>query len=201
RQRVARQLSTPDRRRAGRAAHDLHAARLRAGRGLSPPGRRPAGRQAADHGDDARPRSFPRQDHDPERRRHRPPAAEDLSAGPRSRRLLRPIERSRLAPRALPAGETGESMTISDDVLTHMPPEPFKTIGPKVRSGDLLLCAAHDPFSRLIGWATHSPWSHVAIAYRWPALSRIMAFEAVQQIGVRAVPLQTLIRQSSTGEK
>jgi len=92
-------------------------------------------------------------------------------------------------------------MTISDDVLTHMPPEPFKTIGPKVRSGDLLLCAAHDPFSRLIGWATHSPWSHVAIAYRWPALSRIMAFEAVQQIGVRAVPLQTFIRQSSTGEK
>ena len=92
-------------------------------------------------------------------------------------------------------------MTISDDVLTRLPREPFKTIAPKVRSGDLLLCAAHDPFSRLIGWATKSPWSHVAIAYRWPELGRIMAFEAVQQFGVRAVPLQTFIRQSSTGEK
>ncbi len=92
-------------------------------------------------------------------------------------------------------------MTISDDVLTHMPPEPFKTISRRVRDGDLLLCAAHDPFSRLIGWATKSPWSHVAIAYRWPSLGRIMAFEAVQQIGVRTVPLQSFIRQSSTGRK
>lgn len=92
-------------------------------------------------------------------------------------------------------------MTISDDVLKKLPPEPFKTIGPKVRAGDLLLCAAHDPFSRLIGWATNSPWSHVAIAYPWPALGRVMAFEAVQQIGVRAVPLKTFIRQSSTGQK
>jgi hypothetical protein len=92
-------------------------------------------------------------------------------------------------------------MTIADDVLTHMPPEPFKTISRRVRDGDLLLCSAYDPFSRLIGWATKSPWSHVAIAYRWPSLGRIMAFEAVQQIGVRTVPLQSFIRQSSTGQK
>ncbi len=92
-------------------------------------------------------------------------------------------------------------MTIADDVLTHMPPEPFKTISRRVRDGDLLLCSAYDPFSRLIGWATKSPWSHVAIAFRWPSLGRIMAFEAVQQIGVRTVPLQSFIRQSSTGQK
>jgi hypothetical protein len=92
-------------------------------------------------------------------------------------------------------------MAISGEVLTQMPPEPLGRISRRVRDGDLLLCAGDDPFSRLIGWATKSPWTHVAIAYRWPSLGRIMAFEAVQQLGVRAVPLSTFIRQSSTGKK
>jgi hypothetical protein len=92
-------------------------------------------------------------------------------------------------------------LSISADVLTRLPPEPYKTISRRVRNGDLLLCSAYDPFSKLIRWATKSPWSHVAIAYRWPALRRIMAFEAVQTIGVHAVPLQTFIRQSSSGRK
>ena len=92
-------------------------------------------------------------------------------------------------------------MAIDDDVLVHMPPEPFGTISRRVRDGDLLLCAGNDPFSRLIGWATKSPWTHVAIAWRWPSLGRIMAFEAVQQLGVRAVPLQSFIRQSSSGQR
>jgi hypothetical protein len=92
-------------------------------------------------------------------------------------------------------------MAIDDDVLVHMPPEPFAAIQGRVRDGDLLLCAGNDPFSRVIGWSTKSPWTHVAIAYRWPSLGRIMAFEAVQQLGVRAVPLQSFIRQSSTGKK
>jgi hypothetical protein len=92
-------------------------------------------------------------------------------------------------------------MAIEDDVLVHMKPEPFGTISRRVRDGDLLLCAGNDPFSPLIGWATKSPWTHVAIAYRWPGLGRIMAFEAVQSLGVRTVPLQSFIRQSSTGQK
>jgi hypothetical protein len=92
-------------------------------------------------------------------------------------------------------------MAIDDEVLVHMPPEPFGTISRRVRDGDLLLCAGDDPFSRLIGWSTKSPWTHVAIAWRWPSLGRIMAFEAVQQLGVRAVPLQSFVRQSSTGQK
>jgi hypothetical protein len=92
-------------------------------------------------------------------------------------------------------------MAIDDDVLVHMQPEPFGAISRRVRDGDLLLCAGNDPFSRLIGWSTKSPWTHVAIAYRWPSLGRIMAFEAVQQLGVRTVPLQSFIRQSSSGQK
>ncbi len=89
-------------------------------------------------------------------------------------------------------------MAIEDDVLNR-PAEPLGAISRRVRDGDLLLCAGNDAFSRLIGWATKSPWTHVAIAYRWPSLRRIMVFEAVQQLGVRTVPLETFIRQSSTG--
>jgi hypothetical protein len=92
-------------------------------------------------------------------------------------------------------------MTISDDVLTHLAPEALAAISPRVRDGDLLLCAGNDPFSRLIGWSTRSPWTHVALAFRWPGFGRVMVFEAVQQIGVRAVPLSKFIRQSSTGQR
>jgi hypothetical protein len=90
---------------------------------------------------------------------------------------------------------------IADDVLKSLPPQSLAAISRKVRDGDLLLCAGNDPFSRLIGWSTSSPWTHVALAYRWPGIGRIMVFEAVQQIGVRSVPLATFIRQSSTGKK
>jgi hypothetical protein len=92
-------------------------------------------------------------------------------------------------------------MTISEDALRRLSPESFASVSPRVRDGDLLLCAGNDPFSRLIGWSTKSPWTHVALAYRWPGLGRIMVYEAVQQIGVRVVPLSKFIRQSSTGQR
>ena len=66
-------------------------------------------------------------------------------------------------------------MTISDTVLTKLPPLSYATIFKKVRDGDILLCAAHDPFSRLIGWSTKSPWSHVALAWRWDDTSFLSA--------------------------
>lgn len=92
-------------------------------------------------------------------------------------------------------------MTIDDDVLTTLKPEPFGAVSRRVRDGDILLCSGNDPFSTLIGWATKSPWTHVALAYRWPSLDRIMVFESVQQLGVRTVPLAKFISQSSTGKK
>ena len=95
----------------------------------------------------------------------------------------------------------GQVLAIEDDVLTTLKPEPIDAIARRVRDGDILLCAGNDPFSRLIGWATASPWTHVALAYRWPSLGRIMIFESVQQLGVRAVPLAKFISQSSTGKK
>ena len=80
-------------------------------------------------------------------------------------------------------------MAFSADVLVDLPREDLPDITPKVRDGDILLCAAKDPFSRLIGWSTKSPWSHVALAYRWPAVDRLLVFECVQRIGVHAVPI------------
>lgn len=90
-------------------------------------------------------------------------------------------------------------MTIPDDVLTSLPPLPLAQIEPLVRDGDVLLCAATDLGSRLISWSTRSPWTHVALAYRWPSLGRVMAFESVHNIGVRAVALANFIERTSSG--
>jgi hypothetical protein len=92
-------------------------------------------------------------------------------------------------------------VTIDNDVLRTLKPELLSAVARRVRDGDILLCSATDPFSRLIRWSTKSPWSHVALAYRWPALNRIMAFEAVQTIGVRTVTLDRFISQTSSGVK
>ena len=91
-------------------------------------------------------------------------------------------------------------MAIEDSFLHTAKAEPLEAVSRRIRDGDLLLCSAYDPFSKLIGWATKSPWSHVALAYRWPHLGRIMVFEAVQSIGVRTVPIGKFISQSSTGQ-
>jgi hypothetical protein len=90
-------------------------------------------------------------------------------------------------------------MAISDDVLTKLAPEPFNKIALKIRDGDILLCAATDMGSRVISWSTHSQWTHIALAYRWPSLGRTMAFESVHTMGVRAVPLAKFIKRTSSG--
>ena len=88
---------------------------------------------------------------------------------------------------------------MDDDVLRSLKAQPLSEIAPLVKDGDLLLCAAHDPFSRLIGWSTKSPWTHVAVAWRWPGADEILALECVQHIGVRAVTLEKFTTQTSSG--
>lgn len=90
-------------------------------------------------------------------------------------------------------------MAIADNVLTEMKPVAYAKARTLVQDGDLLLCSAHDPFSRLIRWSTKTPWSHIAIAYRIRSLDRVMVFEAVEKIGVRTVPLSTFISKTSEG--
>jgi len=92
-------------------------------------------------------------------------------------------------------------MAFSDEVFAELSPEKLADISPKIHDGDILLCAANDPFSRLIGWSTQSPWSHVAFAHRWPALGRIVVFECVQRIGVHIVPIERFISQTSDGTR
>ncbi|HEY5289146.1 MAG TPA: hypothetical protein VIJ59_03835 [Caulobacteraceae bacterium] len=92
-------------------------------------------------------------------------------------------------------------MAIEDDALDKLAAEPLAAVSARIRDGDILLCSGHDPFSRLIGAASKSPWTHVAFACRWPAVGRIMVFECVQKLGVRAVPLESFISQSSSGKK
>lgn len=90
-------------------------------------------------------------------------------------------------------------MPVSDDVLTTMPAQPLKEIAALIQDGDILLCAATDLGSRLISWSTRSPWSHVALAYRWDSIGRVMAFESVHTIGVRAVPIAQFVKRTSSG--
>jgi hypothetical protein len=68
-----------------------------------------------------------------------------------------------------------------------------------VRNGDVLLCSARDPMSRVIRWATASPWSHVALAFRLHDVGRIIVLECVETLGVRAVPLSSFITRTSGG--
>ncbi len=90
-------------------------------------------------------------------------------------------------------------MTISADVLTRLPPRPYDEIRREIRDADILLCSARDAFSRLIRWATKSPWSHVAIAFRLAGIDRVMVLECVEHLGVRAVPLSDFIARTSSG--
>ena len=90
-------------------------------------------------------------------------------------------------------------MTIDPRVLTDMPAQPLEAISRIVQDGDLLLCSANDPFSRLIGWSTKSPWTHVGFAWRWPAVGRLLALECVQHIGVHAVGMERFVSQTSSG--
>jgi hypothetical protein len=90
-------------------------------------------------------------------------------------------------------------MSITPDVFETHRPQPYAEIRDLVRDGDLLLCSATDPMSRLIRWATRSPWSHVAMAFCMEEIDRVMVVECVERMGVRAVPLSTFIARTSSG--
>jgi hypothetical protein len=91
-------------------------------------------------------------------------------------------------------------MTIPTDVLSVLAPQPYEHVRAEIRDGDLLLCSAHDFGSRMIRWATKSPWSHIAIAFRMPEIDRMLALECVERIGVRAVPISDFITRTSSGQ-
>ena len=92
-------------------------------------------------------------------------------------------------------------MTIDLRALTELPAQPLTALLDQIENGDLLLCSANDPFSRLIGWSTKSPWTHVGFAWRWPDAGKVWALECVQHIGVHSVGIERFISQTSSGTR
>jgi hypothetical protein len=92
-------------------------------------------------------------------------------------------------------------MAFSAEVLKTLKPEDLSEILPQIQDGDILLCSTTNMFARLIRWSTKSPWSHVAIVYKWPNVDRFCVFECVQRSGVRMVPLERFISQGSSGKR
>ena len=90
-------------------------------------------------------------------------------------------------------------MAIADNVFSDFKPQAYAKVRALVQDGDLLLCSANDPMSKLIRWSTKTPWSHIAIAYRIPSLDRVMVLESVEKLGVRSVPLSRFISCTSGG--
>jgi hypothetical protein len=84
-------------------------------------------------------------------------------------------------------------MSIPNDALETLPAWDAAAIEAEVRDGDLFLCSGNHAFSKLIRWATKTPWSHVALAMRVDEVSRVMVLESVEKIGVRTVPFKTFI--------
>lgn len=84
-------------------------------------------------------------------------------------------------------------MTVPSSALTALPERSYTEIRGLVQTGDLALCSGTPPFSRVIQWATSSPWSHIAMIVRLDELDRVMVVEAVAKIGVRMVPLSRFL--------
>jgi hypothetical protein len=95
----------------------------------------------------------------------------------------------------------GGAMAVPDDAFKRYPPLPYYEIKRMARTGDMILCSGDATFSRIIRWATGSPWSHVALVARVDALDRVMVLESVERIGVRAVALRSFISHDSSGRK
>jgi hypothetical protein len=92
-------------------------------------------------------------------------------------------------------------MSVPNDALQRLKPQPYKAVRRMVRDGDLLLCSTNHAFARLIRWSTRSPWSHVAMAFRLEEIDRVIVLECVEKIGVRAVPFSNFVAMSPLGKK
>jgi hypothetical protein len=90
-------------------------------------------------------------------------------------------------------------MSIPDNVFKTHRPAPYARLRDRLRSGDIVLCQGKDLFSKLIRWSTQSPWSHVGLVFRIDAVGQILVVEAVEKLGVRAVPLADFVSRDSEG--
>jgi hypothetical protein len=92
-------------------------------------------------------------------------------------------------------------VTTPAEALSHWTPQRYAAVRAGVRTGDLLICSGNQAFSRVIQWATRSPWSHIAMVVRLDEIDRVFVMEAVQKIGVRVVPLSRWITDFQPHDK
>jgi hypothetical protein len=85
--------------------------------------------------------------------------------------------------------------------LGDVPFVPYEHARPRLRTGDILLCAGTSGMSKLIQRATRSAWSHVAMILRVDAIDRVLVVESVESVGVRAVPLSHYVGDAATGRR
>jgi hypothetical protein len=89
-------------------------------------------------------------------------------------------------------------MSIPDSAITDLPALDYESMLDELQTGDLLLCSGTQIFSRLIRWATRSPWSHIAMVIRIDRLDEVMVIEAVERIGVRLIPFHRWLTENKT---
>jgi hypothetical protein len=87
------------------------------------------------------------------------------------------------------------------ETFSDVPLLPSSEVLALLRSGDLLLCQGTSAFSRMISLATNSPWTHVAILMYLAPVERWMVLQAVESVGVNALPIsQYLDDYNHTGK-
>ena len=89
-------------------------------------------------------------------------------------------------------------MTVPTNIFEIMPATPYEDLRPRLQNGDILLFSGTEKFSRLIQWATHSPWSHVGFIFRLPQVDRLMILQSVTGAGCSTVSLSGLINGSGS---
>ncbi|MEP9357169.1 YiiX/YebB-like N1pC/P60 family cysteine hydrolase [Sphingomonas sp. KR3-1] len=89
-------------------------------------------------------------------------------------------------------------MTVPDRSIETLPALDYEAMRAALRTGDVLLCSGTQIFSRVIRWATRSPWSHVAMVLRLDLLDEVMIIEAVEHYGVRLIPFHRWLTENKT---
>ena len=96
------------------------------------------------------------------------------------------------------SSQTGkiDFVTVPTNIFQNTQARPYEDLRGDIRNGDILLFSGVEKFSRLIQWATHSPWSHVGFVFKLPHVDRLMILQSVTGAGVSTVPLSGLINGS-----
>ena len=77
--------------------------------------------------------------------------------------------------------------------LERIPVEPYGSVRPLLRTGDVLLAAGEHWISHVISRATRSPMTHAGIVYVMHDADRVLLLEASEGQGVRLAPLSRLV--------